>query len=206
MYPVGTYESFKSKVRENEDGETSQLFGVLFLNYNQQETKGYIIDYLDIFHNSSGSHINFYLPGYIESKYKSQHRDSQRVEIGKKKYCFSIKEYNEIANLIKENFGIGFPFRPTLIIFEVGGNQQISGDKFIEKELLNKNSSASDAGDFIQLVIEFSKKKRSMKEMKNGFFINDLVDYAKNEFVDDLDIREIKIGKKLLDTVINNFR
>jgi len=48
MYAIGTYERFITRIKGNE-GEKSDLFGVLIADIRQQETRGYILNYMDRF-------------------------------------------------------------------------------------------------------------------------------------------------------------
>ncbi|MEG1173135.1 MAG: hypothetical protein RSD40_02255 [Bacilli bacterium] len=196
MYPVGTYEDFKIKVAIKENKGITSIFGVLFLNYNQQGAKEYIVDFLDIFHKNSGSYINFYVPGYIKEGNQYQVNDRKKIDVGLdgESYYFSLEEYKKICSQFKDIYKIKFPFNPMLLICEINGNHEILEEKKLVINLHDDKNSIENASKKIEQVIQFSKNGvNNTKEMNKKILFQDFKEYFTNGIFEDVDNPWIKV-------------
>lgn len=66
MKPVGTFDEICKKVLQKYEDDEVVTIGILVADLQQDETKQYIVDYMDRFDRKSGKYIDFYIPGYYE--------------------------------------------------------------------------------------------------------------------------------------------
>ncbi|MFI1242070.1 hypothetical protein ACI2LD_02675 [Enterococcus casseliflavus] len=193
MYAIGTYERFITRIKGNE-GEKSDLFGVLIADIRQQETRGYILNYMDRFNLLSGKYINFYIPGY--SVEFAKHWRNKSIFIDGKDYMFNPTEYNKFIENFQSDFNIDFPYKPTLYLIEYErGNFKYS--KVAVFELDDTSGSIKNTGEFFEKIFKFAKHDGNFSVVNNRLVLDNIIDYFKENAFSDLGIPYIKFLREV---------
>lgn len=123
MYPIGTYERFISDLKNRgRVKERANVFGILLADIRQDDTKQYILNYIDTFNNSSGEYIDFYVPGYYKeetsTKENKNYHNFNEIVIGSQKFQFSSREYEKFIQKFMNDFKLDRQYVPVLYLLE----------------------------------------------------------------------------------------
>ena len=95
MIPVSNFDSFYAELEKSYKGyrdSESITFGILLADFRQSTAREYILNYLQDFHEVSGRHFNFFIPGYIETWHESPDED-KNIRVGGTSYKFSCEMF-----------------------------------------------------------------------------------------------------------------
>ena len=160
MWPVGTYARMVYDIKRREEPSIPVTFGVLIADYRQQKAREYVLNYLKRFDDLSWKYINFYLPGYIETK-ESGRRGG--VKVRGTRYVFDEEVYIEFLNSFCSDFEIDFPYNPVLILLEYDRGHFRNARKIVI-ELDADGSQIEHAGRLIENIIKIAKKHVELDE------------------------------------------
>lgn len=205
MFPVGGYEMFLDKIKGRDvDKKKTNVFGVLFADMDQQDAKSYILNYLDFFNENSSTYIDFYIPGYTNEDLHFYTEISNTIKINGKTYYFYRYIYNTFIKDFRLDFDVNIPYTPNLLLMEYK-NGNFNKAKFIEIDLDEGINSVRRAGELFDRIFEIAKDGSDVRIINNMLELDSLVDYFKTDFVDDLGIPLLTVGKKITER-ISKFR
>lgn len=195
MYPIGTYDRFIQKVKGREGKEkVTNVFGVLLADVRQPDTRGYILNYLDRFHLSSGEYIDFYIPGYFEDTdtfYKTEY-----IELETEKYFFSSQAYDEFTRKFVQDFGLKGKGVPVLYLIE-WEKGAFEKSKIIEFDLDGGEYSVKKTVELFEFLFSLTRNNEDLVGINNRLELEKLGEYLSNDLIDDLGIPLVTIGKNV---------
>lgn len=128
MNPTGDFSRFQEDILMRYLDCDEITFGILIVDPRQSESREYILNYLDVFHNASGKTFDFFIPGYtfryIDKFYKKPdfkciNTEEFVINIGNIEFLFEKDTFNEFCNELNKNFGIQYTFNPMLILMSM---------------------------------------------------------------------------------------
>lgn len=191
MNPVGTFDEICKMILQKYKDDEVVTIGILVADWQQDEAKQYIVDYMDRFDRRSGKYIDFYIPGYYE-------RDSElNGEINKKYHPISCVQrdwfQNDIAFFLRRNetpyyfdkilfddfieemevrMGVRYTYNPLLLLVEVDrkeGRGQIEfQDKLVIELDEDSNRGLRRAGELFDEIFEIAKKEVNLDRFGSG--------------------------------------
>lgn len=175
MFPVGSFESMESEIRNHEISNIPVTIGLLIVDYRQTVNREYILNYLNRFDYKSDKYINFYLPGYLKEKFSK----TDCIRIKDKTFYFCDWIYESFLKNIEEMYEIDYPYTPELILIEYDRGM-LKPNKKIIIELDNDNSNIKKTGELFEKIFSIAKECVSMDD-----FSNKLINYEfKNSIFD----------------------
>lgn len=166
MYPIGTYDRFVQKIKGREGKGKPRYLGVLFCDIEQQNVKEYIINYMEVFNKNSAEHLDFYIPGYLNSTTRCT---SDMFEFKNEKYKFNRKIYNEFCYNFSHDFNMPFPYVATLVLLEYK-----SGDfKNSKKSVFNLEEikgGLKNSGCFFDLIFKSAESNDELQCILDDMF------------------------------------
>ena len=168
MYPTGSYNRFTCDVLNVYQDYTSDdiiSFGILIADPRQQESKEYIINYLEMFDYYSDKYFDFFIPGYTTEEWES---DSERCFVLRsKKYYFSRQMFYDFINNLNNEFNIEYTYNPMLILASMKPAQKHTAE-FIILELDGIDPhGVKRSGKLFEKIFDAAKKDPSVKSMSN---------------------------------------
>lgn len=159
MWPLGSYDRMVHEIKRRENKDIPVTFGILIADYRQQINREYILNYIEQFNYKSDRYINFYLPGYLEQHLSDK---NEKIIIDNKEYYFSVSIYNEFLRKLEQDFNIGYPYTPILLLIEYDkGHFNMS--KKIRIELDNESTNIKKTGNLFEGIFSISQKEVSLK-------------------------------------------
>lgn len=163
MWPLGEYDRLVHEIKRRENPDIPITFGLLVADYDQQNCREYILNYIERFDYKSDKYINFYLPGYLEEK---RHNDNKILTIGDKKYYFDRSVYSNFLSHLETNFFIQYPYTPILILVEYDkGNFKYS--KKIIIQLDSDGSQIKQTGELFEKIFDIARKEVEINNFSN---------------------------------------
>lgn len=191
MNPVGTFDEICKKVLLKYEDDEVVTIGILVADWQQDEAKQYIVDYMDRFDRKSGKYIDFYIPGYYEKS------NELNEEINKKYHPNSYVKWDDIPgaaafflrresmpyyfdkflfdDFIEEmevRMGIRYTYNPLLLLVEVDrkkGRGQIEfQDKLVIELDEDTNRGLRRAGELFDRIFEIAKKEVNLDRFGSG--------------------------------------
>lgn len=191
MNPVGTFDEICKAVLQKYEDDRVVTIGILVADWQQDEAKQYILDYMDRFDIKSGKYIDFYIPGYYEKS------NEFNGEISKKYHPNSYVKWDSIPNdaafflrrkatpyyfdkflfddFIEEmevRMGIRYTYNPLLLLVEVDrekGRGQIEfQDKLVIELDKDNNRGLRRAGELFDEIFEIAKKEVNLDRFGSG--------------------------------------
>ncbi|EOH92235.1 hypothetical protein UAW_03220 [Enterococcus haemoperoxidus ATCC BAA-382] len=201
MFPVGGYERFLNKIKGRDaDEKKTHVFGVLFADMDQLDARSYILNYLDFFNENSNIYIDFYIPGYTNKDLNYYTEIPNTIKINGKTFFFSRDLYNTFIKKFRLDFDVNIPYTPSLFLMEYK-NGNFNKAKFIEIDLDEGSNSVRRAGELFDRIFEIAKDGSDVRIINNMLELNSLVDYFKTDFVNDLGIPLLTVGKKITERI-----
>lgn len=174
MHAFGSYEEFNTKMYswEMESTQRAITIGLLLCDArNEDDLTKRIINNINIFNESSGDFINFYIPGYCTKKELNSSDNCKYIEglynIEGVDYKFSISFFEKFVEEIK-NIGIDYANEPELILVEVE-NCQVHWEKRLEFPLLSmeKKGKIEDVCSFFNKIFNDARTVVSIDDFSN---------------------------------------
>lgn len=66
MNPIGKFDEICEKVLQKYEPDEVVTIGIIVADWQQDEARQYILDYMDRFDQKSGKYIDFYILGYYQ--------------------------------------------------------------------------------------------------------------------------------------------
>lgn len=182
MNPVSTFDEICHGVLQKYGDNEVVTVGILVADWQQDEAKQYILDYMDRFDKKSGKYIDFYIPGYYEKT------NTFNGEINKKYHPISFVKWESIPAsaafyLRRENtpyyfdkflfddfidemevrMGVNYTYNPLLILVEVDKRNGRGLIEFQNKLVIeldeDTNRGLRRAGELFDKIFEIAKKQ-----------------------------------------------
>lgn len=149
---------FLSKLKVSQYEENlSCTIGILVADYKQQHAREFIFNYLDIFHEESGSYIDFYIPGYV----KVTDDTPCDFSVGGIKYIFDRVSFNTSILELKNIYGIKYEYRPLLILQEV-----INGN--MTERIIVIDFDTEKAGHLFEEIFHIARREVNIEAFSKG--------------------------------------
>lgn len=175
MIGLGRYGEFNKKLsnRNKLVNDNEYLsFGILFVDYRQDSSRQYIINYIHDYHTESRDYFDFYLPGYVtDNEIMPGERgklinDKHPIYISDNtKWFFSPDLYNEYRYEMKYHLGIEISEIPTLVL--MSSTIHLSNAKYIIIELDSIAGGIQHSGELFRKIFELAKRNTSLEEFKS---------------------------------------
>ena len=179
MFATGDYDRFYYDVMERySDVDIPITFGILIADYDQRMAREYIINYLDVFHKTSGKYIDFFIPGYVPYDAGNCQRIHFKNEHGEN-YYFSRHLYLRFIEEFKSKFNIDYPYNPILVLAELTGRDFANSKKIII-DLDSDNRNIRQTGSLFDSIFEIAKRHTAIEDFETGLSKT----YLKGEWLD----------------------
>lgn len=175
MNPTGDFSRFQNDILTRYLDYDEITFGILIVDPRQSESREYILNYLDVFHNESGKSFDFFIPGYtfhyIEEFYKSPNFKCENtnefiIDIGNIEFLFDKNTFNKFCNELNKNFKIRYTFNPMLILMSMKPGY-IGTAKYIIIELdKNDYHTARRSGEFFMDLFNSIRTDNSLEHIQ----------------------------------------
>lgn len=191
MNPVGTFDEICKKVLQKYEDDEVVTIGILIADWQQDEAKQYIIDYMDRFDRKSGKYIDFYIPGYYERS------NELNVEINKKyhpnsyvkwdnipddaafflrresiPYYFDKFLFDDFIEEMEVRMGIRYTYNPLLLLVEADRRKERGQIEFQDKLVIeldeDTNRGLRHAGELFDRIFEIAKKEVNLDRLSSG--------------------------------------
>ena len=190
MYPTGSYNRFTCDVLDVYQDYTSDdiiSFGILIADPRQQESKEYIINYLEMFDYYSDKYFDFFIPGYTTEEWES---DSERCFVLRsKKYYFSRQMFLDFIINLKDEFNIKYTYNPMLILASMKPAQKHTAEFIILELDDNDSHSVKRSGQLFETIFDVARKDPTVKTIGNTLMMTSI----KSGFLDSV-VRAIDNG------------
>lgn len=198
MFAVGSHDQFIDQIKRGRE-ESSSVFGVLLADVRQPDTRNYILNYLDRFHEQSGKYIDFYIPGYFKENIPFYKTES--IELEDKKYYFSGKEYDNFADKFSKEFNLESKGVPVLYLIEWEKGTNFKKSKILEIDLDGGEYSIKMTVTLFKKIFDLAKSE-DLLGINNRLVLDSLFSYIKENLVNDMGIPLLivsnNIGKRIL--------
>ncbi|WP_314061285.1 hypothetical protein [uncultured Vagococcus sp.] len=202
MFPIKKLGGFEEVVRQKE-GDRDRVVGILLADIEQQDTRDYIMGYIDMLDKISGEDINFYIPGY--RKLNNQKKvTSNFIDLDHGLYSFDRKMYNCSLTEIMNNYSVENPATPTLLLLQWTGNG-FEADRYISIDLDKGNDSIKYSFVFLSDIL-------NKKDILNNLsLIHDYLDkqryakYLREDAINDLGFSGLPVIIRTYDAVKKYF-
>lgn len=164
MWPVGTYARMVHDIKRREEPSIPVTFGVLIADYRQQKAREYVLNYIARFDRISWKYINFYLPGYLETKESRHHAG---VKVRGTNYVFDEDVYIEFLDSFCSDFEIDFPYNPVLVLLEYDRGHFRNTRKIVI-ELDADGSQIEHTGRLIETIVGIAKAHVELDEFSTN--------------------------------------
>ncbi|MDY3274846.1 MAG: hypothetical protein SOX33_03490 [Agathobacter sp.] len=191
MYPVCTFDEIIKAVLSKYEDNTVVTIGILIADWQQDEAKQYIIDYMDRFDRKSGKYIDFYIPGYYEGD------NGCNGEINKKYHPNAYVKWQPISDIpafflrrnetpyyfdkfLFDNFienmegrmGIRYTYNPMLLLVEVDRKNARGQLEFQDKLVIeldeDTNRGLRRTGELFDEIFEIAKRQVNLDRFRSG--------------------------------------
>ena len=182
MNPVGTFDEICKAVLKKYGKDEVVTIGILVADWQQDEAKQYIVDYMDRFDRKSGKYIDFYIPGYYErdsdlngdisKKYhpiscvqKNWFQNDFAFYLRRKEtpYYFDKFLFDDFIEEMEERMGVRYTYNPLLLLVEVNGNKGRGQIEFQNKLVIeldeDSNRGLRRTGELFDEIFEIAKKE-----------------------------------------------
>ena len=198
MVPTGDFKRFNSDILIYYPDYDEITFGILVADPRQNETREYIYNYLNSFHNKSGKLFNFFIPGYegtinndgshpVSISHEIEfvtpiNEDSYKIMSGNICFQFNARLFDEFCDKLDEYFGIQYTFNPMLILMSMKPGH-VHTAKYIVIELDdNERHSARRSGMFFKDLFKAIRTDPSLEHIQRHMEIT----YAKGNLLDSI--------------------
>lgn len=168
MNPTGAYDRFYNDLLDKygrEENQSYVTFGILIADYNQTDTREYILNYLDHFNRMSEKYFDFFIPGYCDFDFFG----GDPIEINNKKYYFNKRMFDEFYEKLYIDFEIRYTYNPMLIIMAMQiANKKTAQYIVIELDDYN-NRSVRRAGELFLEIFDVAKKNSDLLNIRYNF-------------------------------------
>ena len=168
MIPCSNFESFYDALVEAYNGygdNESITFGILLADYQQDEARQYILNYLQDYHEKSGRCFNFFIPGYIAVWDQSPDED-ENINVGGTDYRFSPEMFRSFYQSLENQFGITYEENPMLILMSMD-NCHLGTARWIVIDLNTINRGVRYSGSFFRDIFEIASRDWSLEAIRN---------------------------------------
>lgn len=191
MNPVGTFDEICKKVLQKYKDDEVVTIGILIADWQQDEAKQYIIDYMERFDRKSGKYIDFYIPGYYERSNelngeinKKYHPNSyvkwdnipddaafflRRESIP---YYFDKFLFDDFIEEMEVRMGVRYTYNPLLLLVEVDRRKERGQIEFQDKLVVeldeDTNRGLRRAGELFDRIFEIAKKEVNLDRFGSG--------------------------------------
>jgi hypothetical protein len=187
MLPVAGFEEIYNNVMSRYE-EIEVTIGILIVDARQQETKEFIVNYLDRFNELSGNYIDFFLPGY----YIKKNKDCKSTWINNSKimeyytdtnclrkfgddieYCFDPSVYKYLQDEIERKMDIPFSYSPRLILVEINKEKCNGHLEYQDRLVIDLKESVQGefdkVGQLFEELFELAKRNTGLRTYKIYF-------------------------------------
>jgi len=191
MNPVGTFDEICKKVLQKYEDDEVVTIGILVADWQQDEAKQYIVDYMDRFDRKSGKYIDFYIPGYYEKsnglneEINKKYHPNSHVKWGdipddatfflrreSMPYYFDKFLFDDFIEEMEVRMVISYTYNPLLLLVEVDrkkGRGQIEfQDKLVIELDEDTNRGLRRAGELFDRIFEIAKKEVNLDRFGSG--------------------------------------
>lgn len=163
MWPLGDYNRLVHEIKRRENSDIPVTFGLLIADYDQQQCREYILNYIERFNYRSDRYINFYLPGYLEESF---YDDSKILVVGDKRHHFNRQIYLDFLIKLETDFSIEYPYTPVLVLMEYS-NGNFKFTKRIVIQLDNSGSQIKQTGELFEQIFSIARNEVAISDFSN---------------------------------------
>lgn len=190
VIPVGSYNEIIYKILERYEYGEVVTVGILVADWEQDEARQYIINYMDCFDKKAGKYIDFFIPGYYEKEdeviFRGDYvRANDEVRQGRqdeqaaftlhrlhKTYYFSRTLYQDFLIEMEYRMKIQLTYNPMLILVEVNQSKCRGVVDFQRKLVIeldeDSNRGLRRSGQLFDAIFDFAKEKTGLGAFQNN--------------------------------------
>lgn len=181
MFPVGSFDRMMNELycRESDKGTDMPItVAILIADFRRQYARENIFNYLDYYDKKSGPLFDFYIPGYCLI---DEIREPETYNFKESNYAFSSKLYDEFIKKL-ESYRIKVQLQTEIIIIEYEkGCLDFSHCLHCNLEACQSEGKIESAKQFLDALIEISKKTVEYKEFKLQIKTKSIVRFIKHD-------------------------
>lgn len=193
MFATGDYNRFYHDiVKQYSDMDIPITYGILIADYNQTESREYILNYLSLFNDHSNEKFDFFIPGYTD--YNFGENGNNKIKIGDKNFYFDNNLFVDFLDKICNLFNFQYTYNPMLILLEKKPNcPPSSNDKKIIIELDESKYGVRRAGLLFDEIFEIASSEISINNFSDRLNRTYVKKHILDEIVNALDNKLISL-------------